>query len=334
MSFLPVRIGMPINLNRIIAQLEAIVVTIQERNEANALYKIRAYNKVISIIKDAALKFKKHELSINEFTKEFQYVLTQKMIDKIIDLSKHSSSNPHKTNAQEALKAKLQEVPGIGAAKAQQLIDQGITSPMALRSIYSQLPLQTQAYLKYRPLKAIPHALITYFYKQLITIVSSVIKLNAKRHIEIVGSYRRQKSTSSDIDVLMAEIGFDIVYQAVAAAIATPSVTNHPAIRFLTVYSKGQNKASAIMGIMHSQKQYNVTVDFFSCSVKAYPFHLFYATGSKEFNIRVRSLAKNKGWTLNQDMLLDEQGREIHCVDEAEIFKKLGLAYIEPSKRV
>jgi DNA polymerase (family 10) len=77
-----------------------------------------------------------------------------------------------------------------------------------------------------------------------------------------------------------------------------------------------------------------------------YPFALHYFTGSKEHNIAVRHIANTKGLTLNEyglfktptgakaDIPPQKQGiPSIKCKDEAELFKKLGMAYIPPEMR-
>jgi hypothetical protein len=70
-----------------------------------------------------------------------------------------------------------------------------------------------------------------------------------------------------------------------------------------------------------------------------YPFALNYFTGSKEHNIIMRQRALARGWTLNEYRLGPvEQGKvtpqpipEIR--DEPELYKALGLDYVEPELR-
>ncbi|HZJ10391.1 MAG TPA: PHP domain-containing protein, partial [Trueperaceae bacterium] len=68
---------------------------------------------------------------------------------------------------------------------------------------------------------------------------------------------------------------------------------------------------------------------------------LLYFTGSKEHNVALRQLALDRGWHLNEYGLVEggEPGRDrrggklLAGQDEAEIYRALGLAYIEPELR-
>jgi DNA polymerase (family 10) len=75
-----------------------------------------------------------------------------------------------------------------------------------------------------------------------------------------------------------------------------------------------------------------------------YPFALNYFTGSKEHNIVMRSRALARGWTLNEyrlEMVSNVEGRKskvepaqipaIH--DEPDLYRALGLDYVEPELR-
>ena len=53
-------------------------------------------------------------------------------------------------------------------------------------------------------------------------------------------------------------------------------------------------------------------------------------TGSTQFNRDIRKVAKSKGWSLDAGGLMDK-GRDIACVDERDVFTKLGLDYIRQS---
>jgi len=59
-----------------------------------------------------------------------------------------------------------------------------------------------------------------------------------------------------------------------------------------------------------------------------------YFTGSKEYNIRLREIARKKGFKLSEYGLFDRKtGKFVAGRTEKEIYKKLGLKYVEPEKR-
>ena len=60
---------------------------------------------------------------------------------------------------------------------------------------------------------------------------------------------------------------------------------------------------------------------------------LQYFTGSKAHNIALRDRALERGWKLNEYGLFDADDRSIAGATEEEIYKALGLAYIEPELR-
>lgn len=61
---------------------------------------------------------------------------------------------------------------------------------------------------------------------------------------------------------------------------------------------------------------------------------LLFLTGSKDFNINLRALAKGRGWKLNQLGLFDEKDNLIAARTEKEIFDAMQLPWYEPEERV
>jgi hypothetical protein len=65
---------------------------------------------------------------------------------------------------------------------------------------------------------------------------------------------------------------------------------------------------------------------------KSYGAALLYFTGSKAHNIALRALANEHGWKLNEYGLFAGR-RRIAGASEEEVYRKLGLAFIEPELR-
>ena len=64
---------------------------------------------------------------------------------------------------------------------------------------------------------------------------------------------------------------------------------------------------------------------------------LLYFTGSGEFNVNMRSYALKKGYTINEYHLKKKKGNKyliINVENEEDIFRYLGLEYIEPKHRL
>ena len=72
---------------------------------------------------------------------------------------------------------------------------------------------------------------------------------------------------------------------------------------------------------------------------KEFPFALLYFTGSGDFNVRMRNVALSKGYSLSEyGMKYAEGNKKGDFVDhifnsEEDIFKFLGIDYVEPAAR-
>jgi DNA polymerase (family 10) len=62
---------------------------------------------------------------------------------------------------------------------------------------------------------------------------------------------------------------------------------------------------------------------------------LFYLTGSKEHNIQLRSLAKQRGWKVNEYGVFDNKtGKKLAGKTEKEIYELFSISFIPPEKRI
>jgi DNA polymerase (family 10) len=68
---------------------------------------------------------------------------------------------------------------------------------------------------------------------------------------------------------------------------------------------------------------------------------LQYFTGSQAHNIKIREIARQKGYSLNEDALrpvdadgnLKDESEYVYCEDEREVYEKIGLKWIPPEVR-
>jgi DNA polymerase (family 10) len=135
-----------------------------------------------------------------------------------------------------------------------------------------------------------------------------------KGTIAVAGSFRRRRETVGDLDIVAtarqpAKIGDRLVeYDNVA------EVSAHGPTRTTVILRSG------------------VQVDLRVVPAPSFGAALLYFTGSKAHNIALRSLANERGWKLNEYGLF-EGSRRIAGATEAEIYKKLGLAFVAPELR-
>jgi DNA polymerase (family 10) len=135
-----------------------------------------------------------------------------------------------------------------------------------------------------------------------------------KGDIAVAGSFRRRRETVGDLDIVAtarepAKLGDRLVeYENVA------EVSAHGPARTTVILRSG------------------LQVDLRVVPAHSYGAGLLYFTGSKAHNIALRSLANDRGWKLNEYGLF-AGSRRIAGATEAEIYKKLGLAFVPPELR-
>lgn len=143
------------------------------------------------------------------------------------------------------------------------------------------------------------------------------IKTHPKvKKIAMAGSLRRHKEIIKDIDIVVATSDPKSVMDR---------FVNLPQVE--RVIAHGETKSAVLLKM-------GMQSDLRCVSETEFPFTLYYFTGSKEHNIAMRALAQDKGLKLNEYGLFTVKGeKRIPCQEEAEIFAKLGLTYIEPELR-
>ncbi|MGA3057060.1 MAG: DNA polymerase/3'-5' exonuclease PolX [Candidatus Limnocylindrales bacterium] len=145
------------------------------------------------------------------------------------------------------------------------------------------------------------------------------------RFIGPAGSFRRSRETVGDLD-LLAET--DRPLELVDRFVGLPAVES--------VIAKGPHKAAVRM-LRGPQ------VDLMIMPPGEAGTYLIHFTGSKEHNVRLRGLARDRGWSLSEKgyVRLDEDGEPLAgdtadlrtFPSEAEAYGFLGLPFIEPELR-
>ncbi len=137
------------------------------------------------------------------------------------------------------------------------------------------------------------------------------------KRVELCGSLRRRRDTVGDVDLLVAAAPRH------AAAIGE-AFASLPAVAEVT--ARGGTKTSVVL-------RGGLRADLRIVEPASFGAALHYFTGSKEHNIAVRTLAQRRGLKLNEYGIFDEEGRCVGGADEAEVFRAVGLPYIEPELR-
>ena len=138
------------------------------------------------------------------------------------------------------------------------------------------------------------------------------------KQISACGSLRRMKETVRDIDILAVSDEPEKVMDA---------FVNLPQVKDVT--AQGVTKSSIIT-------EEWAQVDLRVVEAKSYGAALMYFTGSKNFNIKIRQRAIKKGLKVNEYGVFSAKGNKETYIcgkTEEEVFKRLGLSYIEPELR-
>jgi len=189
---------------------------------------------------------------------------------------------------------KLRDLPGMGA-KSETAILEGLAS-LSRRSV--RIPLG----------KAYPLAQ---------EIIAQLKKVKGVVDAQPGGSLRRMRPTIGDLDIAVATKDSKPVMEAF---VGLP--------RVLRVLGRGETKASVeFTDGTRAQVWVHPPQEFGTA--------LLYATGSKEHNVRLRemALAKNLSLSDHSFLRLKDEGKEIFCATEEEVYKTLGLPWIPPELR-
>jgi DNA polymerase (family X) len=136
---------------------------------------------------------------------------------------------------------------------------------------------------------------------------------------ELAGSLRRRKETIGDIDIIITadEKNWKKIIQKI---IDLPLVE--------TVITAGRTKASMLL------KEKKIQVDVRIVHDNEFGSAMLYFTGSKEHNVKLRTMAKEVGYKINEYGLFNEKNERLAGKTEQEMYQALGLKYIPPEKRL
>ena len=130
----------------------------------------------------------------------------------------------------------------------------------------------------------------------------------------VAGSVRRRKETIGDIDILAVSSSPEKVMDRF---IGLPQIAH--------IYGRGRTKTNVRL-------KNGLDADLRVVPKESFGAALNYFTGSKDHNIVLREIAIKRGWKMNEYGIF--RGKKmIAGRTEAEVYKALGLRYIEPEMR-
>lgn len=151
-------------------------------------------------------------------------------------------------------------------------------------------------------------------------ILNAIKKFPGIIRVEIAGSIRRKKETIGDVDIVITAKRQNWK-RIISKFVRLPQVKR--------VIASGDTKASVLL------KKDNVQVDLRIVHDDEYGAAMLYFTGSREHTIQLRTIAKKKGWKINEYGVFNSKtNKRLAGETEEGIYKLFGLNFIPPEKRI
>jgi DNA polymerase (family 10) len=151
-------------------------------------------------------------------------------------------------------------------------------------------------------------------------LLNEVKKIPGIVKAELAGSIRRKKDTVGDVDMVIAAERKNW-RKITRRFISLPQVNR--------VLVSGDTKASVLLKNKNIQADVRVVHDY------EFGAAMLYFTGSREHTIKLRTIAKERGYKINEYGLFDSKsGKKLAGDTEESIYKVIGLKYIPPGQRL
>ncbi len=176
----------------------------------------------------------------------------------------------------------------------------------------------------------IPHKIITDIQNKLLDIL---FKIDVRLFGVVCGSYRREKSYSGDIDLIIVHHDYKKkeqvnTYLKYFEKFLQELKKENILIESLT----GEKVETKFMGIFKWNDIIG-RIDIRFIPIESYYYATLYFTGGKDLNTNMRLIAISRNYKLNEYGLYDENNKRFEVNSEKEIFELLDMHYIQPRLR-
>ncbi|MDZ5783759.1 DNA polymerase/3'-5' exonuclease PolX [Marinococcus luteus] len=159
---------------------------------------------------------------------------------------------------------------------------------------------------------------IAYMLEMAEKLEASLEKVKGVQRYARAGSLRRVEESVKDLDYIMSVADAENVRKQL---VEMPEVTK--------VINDGTSKVS-----IEIKGEYNVQVDIRLVEEEDFASTLHHFTGSKDHNVQMRQLAKERNEKLSEYGIEDQNGNKTTFQNEAEFYDHFGLHFIPPEARL
>lgn len=342
---------------QIIEIFEKLIVKTNNENKKNknssTPFKIRTYRKTISILKKLDFEINKQNKddlkSIKGIGKstidKIDEILETGTLNEIASLTTKEMSNSNEIND-------LQRITGIGPKKAETLYKQDITLKKLKQINFNKLSKSDEdllSLLTHHQIIGLKYLedLETRIPRKEIKLIEKYInlllkKIDPKLNMIVCGSYRRERETSGDMDILITHSDIktdkDIEYCKDQINFLEEIISSLEKSKFLVDHLTN-NGSTKYMGLCKYKNNPVRRIDIRFIPLNSLGSAMLYFTGSGDFNKNMRSDALKKGYTINEYGIFKlksdgTKGLKIKTRTEKDIFDILKLPYVEPKNRL
>lgn len=318
-----------------------IVNTFRQKQIKNALSVIKKYQKNITLD------------NIHEFAQ--LPGIGKGTVDRITEIIKNGKLSELKdfkdtVDPKKKIIEELESIVGVGHVTALEFVKLGVKSVDDLRKkinsneieVNDKILLGVKYYGKF--MGDIPRDEITQVYK---LISKQIDKMNQSYELdddnkyifEICGSYRREKPTSGDIDVLVSKLGTkmddndDVNHLDRLVKRLKKSIKSNDNQPLLVDDITDKSYETKYMGFAKYKDNPFRRIDIRYVPHDVYYSAMLYFTGSAELNLKMRKIAKTQKLKLSEYGLTKEDGTKIPINSEYDVFKILKIEYLPPNLR-
>ena len=233
--------------------------------------------------------------------------------------------------------SKLEDVFGIGRKKAYELFKKhNVTSIEDLQQKYKNgkidLPENIVKGLQY--IGKIQEKIPRKEMEQMENILTNTtIEIDPKLFGVVCGSYRRQFPISGDIDFIIVHSDMKTHNDVKKINYLENLVTLLKRKKIIIDSFTADNVPTKYMGLCKLNNGPLRRIDIRYMPYESFYSAILYFTGAKDFNRKMRQIALDMGYVLNEYGLFDQRQNMIKCNSEKEIFDILGMEYVTPDKR-